>query len=342
MNKLVSVIMPVYNAGELLNRSVSMLLRQTYANIEILLVDDGSTDDSLERARKIEETDRRVRVIHQENMGPAAARNTGMENARGEYYYFVDSDDEISEDTVLTLSSAIERDGVDLAVCGHSWVNKSGESFMTKTYEHKIFDGEYVRSHYDEFIVKTNPYAMFGALWNKLYKAEIIKKNNLGIPLVRKGEDEIFNMMYLSCIDSVSFVPEVLYKYYIQPTEINSQKYFEGYFEKIIELKNKQLEIAYNWNRKNTRVLEHICRTFAVYADVYIQMRYNGSRWYSFKERYGAVKETIEVFQRETPSKDISPDFLKYKYLLGGNSIRLFLIEYLKEIQLGFADRELR
>ena len=79
MNKLVSVIMPVYNAGELLNRSVSMLLRQTYANIEILLVDDGSTDDSLKRAKKIAETDRRVRVIHQENMGPAAARTTGMD-----------------------------------------------------------------------------------------------------------------------------------------------------------------------------------------------------------------------------------------------------------------------
>lgn len=334
--------MPVYNAEQFLERSVRSVTEQTYGNIEILLIDDGSADGSLKACMKLADGDERIRVFHQEDLGSGAARNLGIENALGSYYYFADADDEVERGAVAKLVAEIETGRADLVVCGYSFVNRRRENLFTKSYERKLCKAEYIRKHYDDFIVRGKPYAMHGALWNKLYRAEIIKKNGLRVPTVRKSQDEIFNMMYLNCIDAVSFIPDVLYYYYIWPTAVKSKKYLDSFFDKIVFLKNSQLDIAYNWNRENRGVMEYICRVLAINIDVYIQMRYRGSRWFNFRERYEAVKAAMEVFARELPSREVTPDFRKYRYMLENSPVKLFLCEYLKEIELWFSDRRLK
>ena len=98
--ELVSIVVPIYNMGNTLERCVNSLLYQSYSNIEILLIDDGSTDNSLEICNELKKKDSRILVYHTENRGSGPARNTGIENANGRYIYFPDADDKLEKDSI--------------------------------------------------------------------------------------------------------------------------------------------------------------------------------------------------------------------------------------------------
>lgn len=114
---LISVIVPVYNTKDYLGRCIESIVNQTYTNLEILLIDDGSTDGSGQICDSYQTMDSRIRVFHQKNRGAAAARNSGLEKARGEFIGFVDSDDYIEEDMYTSLHAAMKED-VDMVCCG--------------------------------------------------------------------------------------------------------------------------------------------------------------------------------------------------------------------------------
>lgn len=125
--ELISIIVPVYNIREYLPRCVESLCRQTYKNIEILLVDDGSTDGTGELCDLLAERDNRIRVFHKENGGSSSARNLGVENAKGEYFGFVDSDDYVSPEMYQLLYEGIQTYGVPVAQIGRDELNEAGE-----------------------------------------------------------------------------------------------------------------------------------------------------------------------------------------------------------------------
>ena len=116
---LVSIIVPVYQVKNYVGECVESLLRQTYTNLEILLVDDGSTDGSGAICDEYARGDNRIRVIHQENQGLSSARNTGLDQAKGEYVAFVDSDDAVRLDYIETLYDLADRYQADIAVCAY-------------------------------------------------------------------------------------------------------------------------------------------------------------------------------------------------------------------------------
>ena len=118
VESLISVIVPVYNTGEYLERCLDSILNQTYQNVEIILVDDGSTDDSPQKCDLYASIDSRIRVIHKENGGQSSARNVGLDACRGNYISFVDSDDWIEQDMYSTLLRSLEKSGVALAIAG--------------------------------------------------------------------------------------------------------------------------------------------------------------------------------------------------------------------------------
>ena len=121
---LVSIIVPVYQVVDYVGVCVESLLRQTYKNLEILLVDDGSTDGSGEICDEYANRDNRIRVIHQENQGLSAARNTGLDQALGEYVAFVDSDDAVLPDFIETLYDLADRYQADIVACAYERVKK--------------------------------------------------------------------------------------------------------------------------------------------------------------------------------------------------------------------------
>ena len=328
--QLVSIIVPVYNMAEVLYTSAKTFINQTYKNLEIIMIDDGSADDSLRVMQQLAAADTRIRVYHQENQGAAGARNTGMSHASGKYYYFPDADDRIKENAVEKLVSAIENTGADMAVCGYEWVNGQDECIMRKSYKPKYFSGKYIRENYDEFIDRDSEYGIYGSMANKLYRAEIIKNNKLSVPKISKSEDEAFNILFLSNAGSVCFIEDVLYYYYMSGIVKKGEKYLKNYIESVAAFKNLQMNVVYNWNRDNKKVLEKICRNLAVNFDIYIQMLFLAIPRYKVFKRYKAVKNVVEVFNNELPCREFEPDFRKYKYLVDKKIIRLCIIEELK------------
>ena len=127
-NPLISVILPVYNVGNYLDRCMKSVLHQTYKNLEIILVDDGSTDSSGKLCDKYAVTDNRVSVIHQKNQGLSAARNHGIDQSKGKYITFIDSDDYVADDMIEYLLSLIQHFHCKMSLCSHTVVfSKSGK-----------------------------------------------------------------------------------------------------------------------------------------------------------------------------------------------------------------------
>ena len=137
---MVSVIVPVYKVPEYLNRCVESICKQTYSNLEIILVDDGSPDECPQICDALAKKDRRIVVIHQKNSGLSAARNAGLKKSTGEYILYVDSDDYIKDDMIETLVSAIEKYEADIAIS--TYVLSSGDDKESLRLSGKIFNGE--------------------------------------------------------------------------------------------------------------------------------------------------------------------------------------------------------
>ena len=215
--KLVSVIMPAYNAGAYIGGAIESLLAQTYDKLEILIIDDGSQDGTLSVAEKYAQTDKRVRVIKTPNGGVSAARNKGLELATGEYIFFLDSDDTAEPYAVERLVDALETTGADLVNCSYSRWGEKG----TKLNDYDFATGEFETSSMEqrlEFVVKKLlPYRIGYEVWNKLYKADIIKNNRICFDTdCRIGEDLAFNMKYITKAAKITCIPDRCVKYLVR------------------------------------------------------------------------------------------------------------------------------
>lgn len=213
--KSVSVIIPVYNVEKYLPKCLDSVIGQTYREIEIICVNDGSPDNSAEILENYAEKDSRIKIITQKNQGLSGARNTGIKNATGYYTVFLDSDDWLDLDTIEAAVSAAEKNAVETVMWGYT------REFADKSLEKKIFDGDRIFDEEgtrtlhrrlaglmgDELANPENTDALVTA-WGKLYRTEIIKENNLGFvdTKIIGTEDLLFNIHYFGFIKSCAFL----------------------------------------------------------------------------------------------------------------------------------------
>ena len=174
LSKKVSLIIPVYNTVDYLRRCLESAVSQTYTNMEIICVDDGSTDGSGQIVDEFAARDSRVVVIHQKNSGESNARNTGLKAAGGDYIGFMDCDDWIEPDMYECLVGALEEAGADMAIAGfYREFEEDGKERIEvrneKTVEPKIFDGKQLL----KYLYERDSYRSFAYIWDKLYKREI-------------------------------------------------------------------------------------------------------------------------------------------------------------------------
>ena len=219
----VSIIVPIYNSEKTLKRCIDSLLDQSYSDLELILIDDGSEDDSFGICRQYAEADARIHVLHQDNAGVASARNAGIELAAGEYLLFCDSDDYASPDWCEKLLQGGVRAKEDAWVVSNAYkVSFSGECKAIDDLQHHPKSDTYC----DIYLKYLSPY-----LWNKIYNAEIIRQNNIRFrPDVELGEDAVFNTEYYRFCSSVTYIPEPLY-YYCDNADSAMQKYRPDKFE---------------------------------------------------------------------------------------------------------------
>ncbi len=224
MEELVSVIVPVYNAEKYLGKCIDSILNQTYKNLELILVNDGSKDNSLTICEDKKKTDSRVVVVSKDNSGVSDTRNKGIEAANGKYIIFVDSDDFLEPECIETAVNAISD--CDLVVFGYSSFGKNEQTVCPGVKKVVCF-----KDDEDLFFNLVGNY-LINQPWNKMYRKEKIKQGfdrNFTI-----GEDCLFNLNYIMGIDKVSVIPDSLYNYNVQnvnsilKTKVRS---FENYFD---------------------------------------------------------------------------------------------------------------
>ena len=247
MNKLVSIIVPVYNVKKYLSDCVDSIIKQSYSNIEILLIDDKSTDGSSELCDLISKLDNRIIVVHKEiNEGLGFARNTGLDNASGDYIVFVDSDDYIENNMIEVLMNNLSGNQVDTVFCGFNKVLESGCIIPDKPcYDNEIFRNKDIIYKVLLEMVGSEPEEkedckLAMSVWHAIYSKSIIDNNNVRFVSEREimSEDIIFHIDYLKCAKNIYFISDCLYNYRFNgdslsrkfdPTRFERQKVLYNY-----------------------------------------------------------------------------------------------------------------
>ncbi len=242
-----SIIVPVYNASKTLNRCVDSILKQDFRDYELILVDDGSKDESAKIASAYAQADARIRLIQKKNGGVSSARNRGLAEAKGLYILFVDSDDWLPMEALKLLVREIEQKDTDLVI---------GDFF--RVFEGKISqkgsiaeEGVITRDQYAEAMLKSPADLYFGVLWNKLYKRDLIEQYHVRMDeSVSYGEDMIFNLEYLLHASTIAVLKLPVYYYIRMPGSLIEQnislpkiinmkrtviRYYDRFYKKILD-----------------------------------------------------------------------------------------------------------
>ncbi|MGM9536201.1 MAG: glycosyltransferase family 2 protein [Intestinibacter sp.] len=243
----ISIVVPVYNVEKYLNRCVDSIINQTYKDLEIILVDDGSTDNCHSICDKYAKVDDRIKVIHKENGGLSDARNIGIENSTGKYISFVDSDDYIHYDMVSRLYKNIKSYKANIAICGYIKTYNDIEKFNEiEVNEIKCLNNiEAIDLLFDE-----NLGSNFIVSWGKLYDIKLFK--NILYPVGKIHEDEFTTYKLLYASEKIVYDSTPLYYYYQREDSIMNIKFnknrmsiFDAFYEQIEFFYINGLDIEY-------------------------------------------------------------------------------------------------
>ena len=218
---LVSVIIPVYNAEHYLRETLRDLVNQSYKNIEIIIIDDGSQDNSGNIIKEFLDVDNRIQSIRIDNSGPSCARNRGLDIARGRFVRFIDADDRIPNNSVEKMYQIMaDNNDIDLVIGNFNLISDRFDFTGNQ-----LQNGKVTPQQLAEVFVKHIKSFYFGVPWNKLYRRDIIEQNNIRFDEnIRWSEDLLFNLQYFLCCRNTYFLnlENGVYDYYIRETGIVS------------------------------------------------------------------------------------------------------------------------
>ena len=301
-NSKVSIVVPIYNTEAYLERCVDSILAQIYDNIEIILVDDGSSDSSPEICDRYAERNSRVKVVHKKNGGLSSARNAGLNVATGDYIGFVDSDDYVSTDMYGLLVERLEGSNCDISNVMYVRVDEEGNetpSRVTHMADCEISSEQFVR----ELMLHTGDVSVC----TKLFRAELFEKVRFSEG--KLNEDLLFMLEMLSVVKSVAFVGRVGYYYFTRSGSISG-----GYGKAVIDMVGNSLKAKETVDRSYSK-LKRETERFAIYQhfaylllvpkydavksnEVYINaLRYLRKHAFkSFLNKYLSIKNKIIIF----------------------------------------------
>lgn len=246
----VSIIVPVYNAEKYLNRCIESLINQTLGEIEIIFVNDGSTDNSINILKSYKEKDKRIVIIDKINEGVSEARNQGISKAKGDYIFFVDSDDWIDLDTLEKMYKTAIKDNIDIVMCSYVREFKDHSKEKSIDLNDKIIykDKDLEQLHLsiigplDDQISKSENLDSVGTVWAKLYKSTLIQKSEvkfIDLKEIGSAEDTLFNIMLFKDVKTVRFINKPYYHYW----KDNDNSVTSGYNPRLKE----QRKVMFNY-----------------------------------------------------------------------------------------------
>lgn len=322
---IISVIVPVYNVEKYLHCCVDSILAQTYTDIEVLLVDDGSTDCSGAICDEYAQKDSRVRVFHKENGGVSSARNLGLDEARGKWIMFVDGDDKVAPQICgLLMENALEG---CLPICAH---------YIWEDDKVRRRSPEVERKHFllKEFMELRS---WLRTPWGRLFEREIINRENLKFDTsISYGEDTVFNYDYVKYVDEIWIVDRPLYYYRMLDNSLSRGKYIADY-ENIMEfIFEKRLQLAKSLSVDMSSFLDKH------YSEYFFELCYAfnnnmrkdapGSLWQKIQRNDAILRS--EGFKKAYPYRYERPKDFTKRYIhmlelsyLSGNYFWLWLLD---------------
>lgn len=254
---LVTVAVAAYNVEKYLRTGIKCIQNQTYSNIEIILVDDGSTDNTSRICDELAIEDKRIRVFHKKNGGLGSARNVGIDNAKGEYIYFFDVDDSIEQNFISDSVEYAQTKKVDMIIYGYyARFSDSLEEEKITVTERTINNNLELKNAYCNELLWLKHGNGFA--WNKFYRLSFIKRHNFHFGNQRIQQDEPFNMQLYLKLDKVYICPKVYYHYVLYINNNAGSKYIENKEDIITDVYYKFIEFYNKWNLDNNRVLKYI------------------------------------------------------------------------------------
>jgi glycosyltransferase involved in cell wall biosynthesis len=254
---LVSIIMPVYNTGKLLEHTIDSVIAQSYSNWELLLVDDGSTDHICDEiCDQFASFDKRIKTFHKQNGGICSARNYGLERAHGDFIAFCDHDDEYNEFLIEKALSSLLENNSDLTKFCYDTIYDNGLlEKKTICRKNEIYDN---KSWPFLHLINTN---VFGTIWSCLYRRQIIMDNAVRFDETIKhgGEDFNFNLHLLPFVHRINIIPDYLYRHYIRGPLSTSTKIYDDtlniYIEEISQIND--LIVKFNFKKHSLKKKEY-------------------------------------------------------------------------------------
>ncbi len=304
-NELISIIVPVYNVEQYLEKCVDSIINQKYKNLEIILVDDGATDSSGKLCDELAKIDNRIKVYHKENGGLSDARNYGVERATGDYIGFVDSDDYIDSEMYEELYEAIKKENVDVVECNLKIIYPDRVELFTEQKYYNV----YTKQEYLEEYLKIEK--IFGSACVRLIKSDIAKK--LKFPVGKLYEDTYYAYDLIEKVDRYVIMNNPYYNYLMRENSITNTKFNPRIFD-LIEIVEKFRKTTYeNYpGLKEAADCRKMYAYFSVLNSILLEENYRDNEYYS---------EILSYFKRNYIS------LLKNKYINRNRKLSVILIK---------------
>ncbi len=325
MADLVTIIVPIYNSEKTIGKTIESIINQTYNNLEILLIDDCSQDDSVKVCKKYADIDKRIQIIKKEkNSGVSNTRNIGISEAKGEYISFVDADDIVENDFIELSVNISKNTGSDIVIEGFNRVYEDKKIKVSFEEDKEIKKEEIIE--YEKAILNNEnldfPVEILGFSWGKLYKSNIIKKIKFN-EKIRFREDSLFNLEAYSLSSKIFLTKKIGYDYIIN-NDSASFRFFENYEDEIKEFFNSIKKI------KNKDILEEDIKICGLY--MYMNFLKHYAMHKKIKEKklssYSLIKESTNSKLWNDYFKNVNTGRLSLPYKI----LRFF---YLKKFVLG-------
>lgn len=317
-----SIIIPVYNCEKKMHICIESILGQTFRDWELILVNDGSRDNSLSECNKYANSDSRIKVISQDNKGPASARNNGIQYSKGEYLLFCDADDQLEERALEKIVEQLEKD-VDIIFFGYSdAMIEQGKIVVLGQHQLSYRQLESNEELKKEF-VKLDATGFTYPVWNKVYRSEFIKECRAEFPEgINVAEDFIFNIQLYTRVNNIIVLDECLYNYIHHKDSITST-FNKNKIENVEFVYLYAMEHLAKWNSEMSNRLHN---AYIRDVNVFINNMFNKGVDLTLKEKYKLVKmitekESVQQCGKEicclTKRNKIMKALLKYKFVGG-------------------------
>ena len=304
-SEIISVIIPVYNCSHFISRAIDSILSQTYDNYDLIIVDDGSTDNSLQVCKQYAAKNNRIRIFTQDNAGVASARNRGLKEVIGKYVFFLDSDDYLRDDCLELLYESRNSTGAQWVIGNISEIDTNGKILrdhvplvingIASDKSKILYENENANGYLLSYIYSPEGAQLITASWNKLYLFDIINKYNITFPTNMKySEDIIFNLKYMRYIKKTLIINQPLLSYTVSNDGLSFSAIIAN---ELLSIENRIYEefvkTLSDIDKLSSNEIERLCSCFFVYHIISALIRGSICRQNKL-EQYNEIKKIVK------------------------------------------------